>query len=221
MKKLAIVGAEPQTRDNAPWDDSSFDIWAISNWAAADWMKRCDAVIEIHKPELYQNHPKDPIYWNWLKTTKTPVYMQLWDENVPASIEYPLREVLAMLPMKVKGLAARPLNSSIAFALGLAILKGYKDIDLYGIEMAASSEYRSQQPIFSFWVGFAAGRGVNLNINCTHKLFVQPLYGYEEMLNNDKIHSYINGMKEQQAELLKQSHMLEGALALARQLVEE
>ena len=219
--KLAIVGAEPQTRDNAPWDDSDYDIWAISNWAAAGWMKRCTAVVEVHKPELYRNHPKDPTYWTWLKNTRIPVYMQTVDDGVPASIEYPLREVLSMLPIKVKGLSARPLNSSIAYAIGLAILQGYEEIDLYGIEMASSSEYRSQQPIFSFWVGFAAGRDIDLNINCTDKLFIQPLYGYEETMNNDKIHSYISGMKEQQAELLKQSNMLEGALALARQLVEE
>lgn len=221
MNKLVIVGAEPRTRGNAPWEDSNCDIWTISNWANADWAKRVSAVVEIHKPELYKQHPLDDKYWDWLQNGSVPVYMQAVDPLVPSAQVYPLDDVLSMLKkLKVNGKDARPLNSSIAFALSLGILMGYKEIDVFGVEMSNSSEYRSQQPIFAFWVGFAAGRGVKLNINCTQDLFIQPLYGYEDMLNNEKLHSYINGLKEQQAEVLRQNHMIEGALQLARQLLD-
>lgn len=185
-------------------------------------MKRVDLVVEIHKPELYKNHPKDDKYWDWLKGTKTPVVMQSPDPEVKSAALYPLSATLGFLDgIKIKGKDARPLNSSIVFAIALAILEGYKVIDIYGVEMSNSSEYRSQQPIFAFWVGFAAGRGIKLNINCTEGLFIQPLYGYEDMLNNEKIHGYINGLKEQQAELLRQSHMVDGAILFARQLLDE
>ena len=221
--KLAIVGAEPRTRSNAPWDDTTFDIWAISNWANAPWMKRSDAVIEIHKPAVYMNHPNDANYWTWLQAATEPVvYMQKEDVMVPGSELYPLDGILKMLAdMKVDNQDVKPLNSSIAYAIALAVYRGYKTIDIYGVEMSNSSEYRSQQPMFAFWTGFAAGRGIALNINCTQALFVQPLYGYEDMLNNEKLHGYIDGLKEQQAESQKQNYMIDGALQLARQLLDD
>lgn len=222
MKKLAIVGAEPLTRNNAPFNDEDYDIWAISNWANADWMLRCSAVIEVHKPKLYMNHPKDAEYWNWLQNTDIPVYMQDIDSNVKASVKYPLDDVLDLVgSLKIYDEEARPLNSSIAYAIGLALLQGYKEIDIYGVEMSNSSEYRSQQPMFTFWVGVAAGMGATININCTQALFVQPLYGYEDMMNNEKIHSYINGLKDQLESAKKQEYMIEGALQVCRQLLEE
>ena len=229
MNKLAIVGAEPLTRDHAPWDDMSFDIWTISNWANAEWAKRVTASIEIHKPKLYNNHPLDPGYWEYLVNTDAPVLMQDHDGDVKSSLVYPLAQIKDLTSkVIVKGQQAQILNSSITYCIALAILRGYKQIDVYGVEMSNSSEYRSQQSAFTFWVGFAAGRGIQLNINCTQALLVQPLYGYEDSMNNDKLHSYIEGIKEdqakieaQQAELLRQSNLMEGAMMLARQLLEE
>jgi hypothetical protein len=220
-KKVAIVGAEPLTRDDAPFDNHEYEIWAISNWANADWMKRCDQVIEIHKPEVYKDHPNDPSYWGWLQNTDIPVVMQSPDPDIKNSCYYPLGEIREMLSgFWVKGKPAQALNSSIAYAIALAVLQNYSVIDVYGVEMSNSSEYRSQQPIFAFWIGFAAGKGIKLNVNCTQDLFVQPLYGYEDMMNNEKLHSYINGLKEQQDELKRQENMVEGALTLARQLLD-
>jgi hypothetical protein len=228
LKKLAIVGAEPLTRSNAPFDDKTFDIWAISNWAAAPWMLRSDAVIELHKPKLYMNHPKDATYWDWLQTTKIPVYMQAVDSRIKSSVEYPLAEIMAMVNVSTNGESAKVLNSSIAYAIALAVHHGYEYIEVYGVEMSNSSEYRSQQPVFMFWVGFAAGMGVELHINCTQALLLQPLYGYEDMLNNEKLHGYINGLKEQlesikvdELEVKKREYMVEGALLLARQLLDD
>jgi hypothetical protein len=224
-KKLAIVGAEPRTRDNAPYDNPDYDIWAISNWANAPWMKRCTAVIEIHKPSLYMNHPLDPGYWEFLQATDTPVYMQTADDRISNAVVYPLEDVLDVLAdlgnLKINGRDPQTLNSSIVYAIGLAILQGYEVINIYGVEMANSSEYRSQQPMFTFWVGFAAGRGIDLNINCTEGLFIQPLYGYEDMMNTEKLHKLMDGMKQQLEDKTKEKHMIEGALMLARQLLDQ
>ncbi len=221
MNKLAIVGAEPKTRDKAPYDDPSYDIWFISDWANSDWAKRFTASIEIHLPKIYENHPRDPKYYEYLKNTTTPVYMQNVDKNIPASVEFPLEDVKKLVDnMKILGRGVSVWNSSVSYLLSLAIVKGYEEIDVYGVEMSNSSEYHSQQPIFAFWVGYAAGKGIKLNINCTLGLFDQPYYGYQDIIFDDKLHSYINGMKEQQADLLKQSNMLEGAMVFARQLLE-
>jgi len=222
MNKLAIVGAEPRTRGNAPYDDSSYDIWAVSNWANAEWMKRCTAVIEVHKSEVYTNHSYDPNYWSFLQETELPVYMQTKDKLIKNSIEYPLEDILGELGvLKINGRAPQMLNSSISYAIGLAIWLGYGEIDIYGVEMTNSSEYRSQQPAFTFWVGFAAGLGIDININCTEGLFIQPLYGYEDMLNTEKLHKLMDGMKQQLEDKEKEKNMIEGALMLARQLLDD
>lgn len=222
-KKLAIVGAEQSTRDNAPWDDEEFDILVISNWANASWAKRKDIVIEIHDPELYEKHPKDPAYYQWLLQEKhATVYMKRQDVKVPASKPFPLEDVFGLTGnLKVNGNDAKIINSSIAFGMALGILLGYEQIDVYGAEMAQSSEYRSQQPIFAFWVGYAAGKGIKLNINCSERLFVQPIYGYEDQFGGEKLQGYIDGLSQQKSEIDKQALMLEGALALVRQMRDE
>jgi len=222
LKKLAIVGAEERTRNNAPFDNPDYDIWVISNWANAEWVKRCDAVIEVHNPSLYKNHPKDAGYWEWLKQNETAIiYMQSPDRLISKSVEMPLDDLLSLTGnLKVMGQAAKVINSSVAFALALAIHLEYQEVDIYGVEMAASSEYKSQQPVFAFWVGYAAGKGVKLNINCTEKLFVQPVYGYESPFNNEEMYSYLSGLKLQKNEIEKQNNMLDGAIQVVRQMLE-
>lgn len=224
LKKLAIVGAEPLTRDNAPWDDQEYEIWVFNEWATQEWCKRFDAVLQMHTKDVYQNvyNKRSPGYWDWLKSKRgKPVYMQDVDPDVPDSKKYPLDKVLTLLEnVKTKGVKPKPLNSTVAYAISLGILQDYNVIDIYGVEMSNSSEYHSQQPLFAFWVGLAAGKGIQLNVNCTQGLFVQPLYGYEDMRQNEKLHGYINGLKEQQAEAQKQANMIEGALTLARQLLD-
>lgn len=222
--KLAIVGAEPHTRDNAPWENAEYDIWTFADWGPKEWVKRCDALIEIHRPtgrSGYTEHPRSPEYWGWLQKTETPVYMYPADPRIKNSVDYPLDSVLAMLKhANNKSRAFQPLNSSLAYALALGVLKKYPQIDVYGVEMTHSSEYRSQQPIFAFWVGFAAGRGIKLNIQCTEGLFIQPLYGIEELYNNDLVHQYIVDIEKQREDAEHVRWAADGALQVLRSLLE-
>jgi len=218
-KKLAIVGAQELTRNNAPWNDPDCDIWVISNWANANWCKRCNGVIEIHEPHVYRNHEKDPQYWQWLQDNQTArVIMFYPDDRVPMAEHYPLGKVSGLIEnLKVRGREAQNFASSVDYALALAIVEQYEQIDVYGVEMAHSSEYRSQQASFAFWVGFCAGKGINLNINCTQGLFIKPLYGTFGNADGD-LDSYIEGITQQLNETKKNVDMLEGAIGIVRQM---
>jgi len=178
-RKLAIVGAHDLTRDNAPWNDTGCEIWAISNYANAPWMKRCDAVIEIHKPIIYQHHPDDKTYWEFLQWTDKPVYMLDPHTAIKNVRRYPLEEIKAGLlrHVFVHGKPVTNLGSSIDFALALAIYEQYQVIDVYGVEMGIDTKYVTQRPGFAFWVGLAAGHGLTVNINCTDGLFPETIYG--------------------------------------------
>lgn len=221
MTKLAIVGAETRTRENAPWNNQDYEILGISIWSHAAWMKRCDIVLEMHDLDSLVNE-SDKEYWPWLQKTDIPVYTTKIDKRINNNKEYPITDIQNMIKhVKSNGNASKVLNSSISQAIALGILYEYSVIDIYGVEMANSSEYHSQQPVFMFWVGFAAGRGIEINVNCTSKLFDKPIYGYEEQSNYDKIHDLINGMKQQYETVNQQKWMLDGAMQLARQLLEE
>ena len=224
MKTVAIVGANEYTRHLAPWDNPNIDIWVFNEWANHDWCKRWDAVLQLHKPEIYQrlDNDKDPGHWAWLQQDHgKPVYMQEVDPDVPNSVRYPLEEINAeyLSTLTYKGIPVNNLGCTASLAVALALYQGYERIEVYGIEMAHSSEYRSQRANFSFWVGVATGRGVQVDLFCTHGLFHAPIYGYETDMDKDKLYEYIKGMKQQQAEAEKQVAMLEGAIQFARQLI--
>ena len=173
MKKLALVGAGSETRDAAPWQDLSVDIWLMNEYATSPWVKRYSAVLQMHKPEIYTAaNIKDPRHWEWLQQARgIPIYMEDVDPRVPDSVRYPLEEALALT-------GHRYFSSTICYALALAKLQGYEQIDLYGIEMAAS-EYLYQAECYRFWVGYLIGAGVKVNLHSGQKLFQDLLYGYE------------------------------------------
>jgi len=219
LKKLAIVGAQELTRDNAPFDNKDYEIWTISNWANADWCKRVDAVIEIHTPDVYKNHPLDSEYWSWLQKTKKTIYMLDLHPSISNAKQYPLDKV-SELSLSVHGNPTNNFGSSVDYALALAIQLGYKEVEVYGVEMAESSEYKNQQSSFAFWVGVAAGRGISIDLKCTDKLFNKPLYGRFPDTTK-KLHEYTSGLKSQKLENTKQGHMLDGALQILNQLIED
>jgi hypothetical protein len=70
--------------------------------------------------------------------------------------------------------------------LALAIYLGYKDIELYGSDLSSNTEYHYQAVNYAFWIGFAHGHGVNLDMQCWRSEFYeQPIYGYEGELQLD------------------------------------
>ncbi len=172
--KLAIVGAGPETRELAPFDDLSFDIWTFNEVAGGSpWCRRWDACFQMHKPEIYTAwNRKHEGHWAWLQQEHgKPIWMQAYDDRVPNSMRYPLDEAIALV-------GYRYLTSTITYALALAAIYGYERVDIYGVEMSYS-EYEYQAECYRFWIGFLKGRGVEVNLYSGAKMFEGLLYGYE------------------------------------------
>ena len=221
MKKVAIVGSQERTRGNAPYEDASYDIWSFADWICYPWLKRCDGIFEIHSARYYMAHPRTPQYWDKLQATTIPVWMYpVADPRIPGAVEYPLNEVLSMVSKgKENGVNFKPLNCSVAYAIGLAIYLEYEVIDVYGVELNTISEYMHQKGHFAFWSGVALGKGIELNINCSNGLFVQPLYGYEEDMPTVIIGKYMEALTQQINKIEKEKLMAQGALQLASKLM--
>jgi len=218
--KLAIVGAETETRENAPFDDPEYDIWTFSDWITADWMKRYDAVLEVHGPAVYRNHPRTPEYWQVLQTTDKAVYMcPVADPKVPAAIEYPLESILGMLHGTNNGKSFKPLNCTLAFAIALGILKEYPVIDVYGVELAHGGQFSKQSSDFAFWTGFADGRGITVNVNCSDGMFSHPLYGVEDTTPTAKLYELMQSTIKQRESATQTVNAANGALQVLQHLL--
>ncbi len=71
-------------------------------------------------------------------------------------------------------------------ALALAIYLGYSHIMLFGSELSSNTEYAYQATNYAFWIGFAHGRGINLELRRWHDEFHQEVYGYDGELQIPK-----------------------------------
>lgn len=178
MKKLAIVGSGYKTRDNAPFSNPDFDIWVFNEAPQSAWCKRWTACFQMHEPEIYTGHnTKNANHWTWLQTKHgKPIYMQERDPRVPDSVEYPLQAAKDLAGVQM-------FSTTFAYMAALAILQGYEEIRIFGVELSAS-EYQYQANGYLFWFGFLRGRLGVENVDSAvlyldKNIFTAPLYGYE------------------------------------------
>lgn len=177
---IAIIGSHPATRDQFDFDRTDSDVWVFNEALSNEWCQWATGVFQLHKPTIFRasTNRNDPKHYEWLKTqTDVTVYMQDKYEDVPMSERYPLEDALALTP------GFSYFTSSVAYALALAILNGYKRIELYGVEMETGTEYAHQRPGVAFLAGVAIGRGIEF-IHYSSGFWQVPLYGYE---GNEKI----------------------------------
>lgn len=73
-------------------------------------------------------------------------------------------------------------TNSISFMIAYAIREGATHIDMYGCNMQAGSEYAFQKPCVEYWIGYARGRGVEVNLSGSTNLMQSGdgnIYGYD------------------------------------------
>jgi hypothetical protein len=193
MRKLAIVGTNKRTRDNAPWSDLDYDIWVFNEAAQQEWCKRWTGLLQLHNKDVYRSEKNWVVsdHWQWLqKKHNRPIWMQDMDVDVPDSQKYPLDEVLKTLPglnMKWLQPPENPyeerkgwIDSTGAYALSLAVYLGYDHIEVYGFDLESSTEYSYQLGNWRFLVGIVLGMGIDLVLKCSVNDFgYGRLYAYD------------------------------------------
>jgi hypothetical protein len=149
--KVAIVGMS-QTAHDAPWG-TDWEMWGLP-WHDAYWVQM-DRHFEMHDIRLLESeHSKrDEGYMDRLKGFKT-LYMQ--EAYLPNATPYPFDEVA-----KTTG---RYWNSSVAYAMALAIHEGAEEIGIWGVDMKGSSEYGYQKPNMEYLIGLAMGKGIKVYV---------------------------------------------------------
>jgi hypothetical protein len=181
LDKVAIVGFAPSW-NLAPYDDTNFDIWGINELYMQAVGKRFTAWFEIHDPKSPSKDTEK--HHKWLSECKIPLYMQKHYQEFPSSKAYPRDEVKKMVGtnfiLEGHGSQYSDYSNQITWMILLAILQGYKEIHLYGVDMAQQSEYAWQRSSCQFAIGYAAGKGIKILIPKTSELCKYPRdYGFE------------------------------------------
>ena len=178
--RVAIIGGG-DSRLDCPFDDPGIIIWAINN--CYQGLPRVDAVLEIHPifgegAQWWRRGEKEfrgmavEKYLQELNSLGVPVYLQKRIPIIRNSISYPLKEIIEKFQTKY-------FSSSVSLAIALALYQEAKEIQLYGINMAAN-EYQKQRPSCEYWIGRAEGMGVKVAISKTSSLLFGPIYGFDE-----------------------------------------
>jgi len=226
-EKVYIVGFAPSWIET-PWQDQDAEIWGLNE--LYQYIKktpgaRADRWFEIHNPQSPSK--SNPQHQEWLKQCPIPLYMWKHFDEYPASIPYPREEVKAMfnenfifpgnpiikaindLERQVydKGAKFSNFSNQITWMVGLAIYEGFKEIHVYGVDMATKEEIRTadgtqsvtgeyiwQRPSVEAAVMFATGRGIKVLIPQTSELckFAAD-YGFE---TDNQVRCYLRSRKK-------------------------
>lgn len=184
--KVAIVGFTG-TRELAPYNDPDFEIWTVNNLYR--FVPRQDRIFELHTREQIAadlTHGVDgKTYVEEMAAMKIPVYMQEQYPDIPSSIKYPLDEMIREFGVDRSNVNHTPdayFTNSISFMIALAIYEGFKEIHVYGVDMAVGVEYIEQRPSCEYYLGIAKGRGIKVYIPIESDLLkTRFIYGYDEV----------------------------------------
>lgn len=207
--KVCIVGFAPSWIE-AAWDSQDTEIWCLNEmYKVANQVKnfRADRWFEIHDLTSASKSGKE--HQEFLKTCPCPLYVQKKVDWLPNAITFPKEEILNYFDGKA---GAKYFTNSISWFISLAIMEGFKEITIVGVDMATDSEYGWQRPSCEYWIGLAEGLGIKVIIPPSSDLLkATQLYAFE---SNNRNRVWI---KTQIGELGKRTNQYAQQEAQARQ----
>jgi hypothetical protein len=234
--RIALVGFCQGSRDLTPYGDTDLTIVGLNKGYI--FQPRIDDYYEMHGPDIYRWEIRRPNkHLDWMRAFPGRIFMHRHDPDIPNSIEYPLAEVAetigAGLTRVAEGGKAEPgtlapyLTSSIAYQIALAIHEGYRQIELYGIDLNTGGEYAWQKPGVEYLIGVALGRGIRVVLPSNCPLLQGKLYGRGfmkpegEAMSRSQYEVRLEELKQRHQQLSIQAAQLEGAEAVAKQVTTE
>lgn len=172
--KICILGGAPSSCKLAPFGDPTWEIWACSpsNYIAP----RVDAWFEVHSFDR-KDVTGNEFYIQTLQRHDR-VYITKPDPRMPKGIVLDYDEITKPYGgMFVQSF----MQSSVSYMLAMAINLKPKAIGLWGVDMAAESEYDYQRPGCHFFFNEAMKRDIEI-IAPPESDILNPLppYGYKE-----------------------------------------
>ena len=161
MRKVGIIGRCENTREEAPFNDSSWEMWGLA-WDMGFVGARH---YEIHSPNSWTNGTiSDRMdYPEWLKSIAECNGEDLWLQRpyIENAKIYPLDKVRAQSYLCLPDSDEPYLESSIAWMIAHAIVD--KDVDkigVWGVDLTAEDEWAYQRPNMAYLIGVARTLGI-------------------------------------------------------------
>ena len=92
-----------------------------------------------------------------INALKIPLVGPYQYEEIPLSMAFPITEC-------VKRFGMAYFNNTIAYMIAYALIKGAKQIDVFGVNQSSGSEYFYEKAGVEYWLGVANGLGVKLTL---------------------------------------------------------
>jgi len=214
-KKIALLGTAPSSMELAPFGDPSWEIWGCS--PGTMHMPRIDAHFEVHRyVPGGASFPHE--YIAWLKTLECPVWMTLPIEDIPACELLPWEELVAKYGKYF-------FTSSLSWMLAMAIEMNPTEISLYGVDMAAQTEYQAQKMGCQFFCSLAVAKGIKVSVPPESDLLrPNPLYGvcqnsHEWIKYTSKVKEF-NASKADADQRAKNAEIEAHAWTLAKEVID-
>ena len=155
--KVSIVGFAPSSMRDVRhvWDDPDMEVWGINQLympgAFPGIVEHATRWFQIHHRSSYdQTVERDMTHHKWLSEQKTfPIYMAKREPDIPMSVAFPKDEILMHY--------RKYFTNTITWMIVLAHYEGFKEVHLYGIDMAQDSEYAFERPSVEWAVGLFDG----------------------------------------------------------------
>lgn len=186
--KICILGFAP-SRVEAPSQDPTWEIFGVND--VYFHTPRVTRTFELHHLKgLVEAGRRNAQYMEWLAKGKQPVYVIQPRPEFPSTLAFPfelLREAfprayftnsIAWMTAFATLLLTEP--ADLADGRKARVARAGAQLALFGVDMAAETEFAAQRPSCEYFVGIAEGAGVDVYIPDTSDLCkAGALYGID------------------------------------------
>lgn len=174
--RLSITGTAPSWR-LTPWHDTEMTIFSLNDAYNIDGFQRADEWYDFHPLNKFhfapkmENGQKAILYAHtipeghyvrphnhleWLATQTMPIWLHPdYATQLDGAATWPMARAFPKADLEVY--FGRYFTSSPAWMLAHAIMRGFREIHIYGIHLSTESEYIEQRPGFEFLIGRVLG----------------------------------------------------------------
>lgn len=173
VDSVALIGSAPSSVQRAPYGNPE---WAICGCSPGVYgvAPRTNAWVELHRYEPGQPW-FSPEYCQFLEKYPGPVWLAEDRAEIQNGIVLPLARLIQQYSPYF-------FTSSLAYMMAMAIEAGFKRIALYGVDMAAATEYKDQRLGCQFFAVVAKSKGIEVGVPPESDLLrPAPLYGVSEV----------------------------------------
>lgn len=169
--RINIIGSAPGWEE-CPVNDGQ--IWGVNNMHL---LRDVDLIIDVHKSRTDVKEIKDVWHLKILKEKNIHAFFYDKIPDMPNVERYPIEEIK-------KEFGTDYFACGIDYMVALALYRGATEIHIYGVWMECGTEYAFQKASMEFWLGYAMGRGVKVEVHGKHGSLLRThnglLYGYQE-----------------------------------------